>query len=54
MSNCSRNDVILVRHPFSDLAVSKVRPAVVVSAHHYVGRHIYSSPDQPDWLFASR
>jgi len=34
MGNCSKNDVVLVRYPFSDLAGSKVRPAVVVSAPH--------------------
>ena len=34
MENCSRNDVILVRYPFTDLSSSKVRPAVVVSAPH--------------------
>ena len=30
----SKNDVVLVRYPFSDLSTSKVRPAVVVSAPH--------------------
>jgi mRNA interferase MazF len=30
----SKNDVILVRYPFSDLSSQKVRPAVVVSAPH--------------------
>ena len=30
----SKNDVILVRYPFSDLSGSKVRPAVVVNAPH--------------------
>jgi mRNA interferase MazF len=34
MGSCSKNDVILVRYPFSDLAGSKVRPAIVVSAPH--------------------
>lgn len=34
MLNCSRDDVILVRYPFSDLSSSKVRPAVVVGATH--------------------
>ena len=34
MPNCSKNDTILVRYPFSDLSSSKVRPAVVVSAPH--------------------
>ena len=29
-----KNDIILVRYPFSDLSGSKVRPAVVVSAPH--------------------
>lgn len=32
--NYSKNDIILVRYPFSDLSNSKVRPAVVVSATH--------------------
>ncbi len=31
MSNYSKDDVILVRYPFSDLSASKVRPAVIVS-----------------------
>jgi mRNA interferase MazF len=34
MLSYSKNDVILVRYPFSDLSSSKVRPAVVVSAPH--------------------
>jgi mRNA interferase MazF len=34
MPNSSKNDVILVRYPFSDLSGAKVRPAVVVSAPH--------------------
>ncbi len=34
MPNYSRNDILLVRYPFSDLSAAKVRPAVVVSALH--------------------
>jgi mRNA interferase MazF len=34
MASSSRNDIILVRYPFSDLSGAKVRPAVVVSAPH--------------------
>jgi len=34
MPNSSKNDIILVRYPFSDLSDAKVRPAVVVSAPH--------------------
>jgi mRNA interferase MazF len=34
MSSYSKNEVVLVRYPFSDLSGSKVRPAVVVSAPH--------------------
>lgn len=34
MPTCSRGDVVLVRYPFSDLSSLKVRPAVVVNAHH--------------------
>ena len=34
MPNYSKNEVVLVRYPFSDLTNTKVRPAVVVSAPH--------------------
>jgi hypothetical protein len=34
MLGCSRDDVVLVCYPFSDLSGSKVRPAVVVSVPH--------------------
>jgi mRNA interferase MazF len=34
MSVYSTNDIVLVRYPFSDLQVSKVRPAIIVSALH--------------------
>lgn len=34
MPSYSKNDVILVRYPFSDLSSSKVRPAVVVGVAH--------------------
>lgn len=34
MPNYSRSEVVLVRYPFSDLAGSKVRPAVVVNSAH--------------------
>ncbi len=34
MPSSSKNDIILVRYPFSDLSDAKVRPAVVVSAPH--------------------
>ena len=34
MPNYSKNDIILVRYPFSDLSNSKVRPAVIVSSLH--------------------
>jgi mRNA interferase MazF len=30
MPSCSKNDVILVRYPFSDLTSAKIRPAVIV------------------------
>ena len=38
MPSYSRNDVILVQYPFTDLSGQKVRPAIVVHAPH-------SSPD---------
>ncbi|MGK5093440.1 type II toxin-antitoxin system PemK/MazF family toxin [Deltaproteobacteria bacterium TL4] len=34
MPNYSKNDVILVKYPFSDVSAQKVRPAVVVNAPH--------------------
>ncbi len=34
MPNYSKNIVILVRYPFSDLSNAKVRPAVIVNALH--------------------
>ena len=34
MHNYSKNDVIIVRYPFSDVSSSKVRPAAVVSIPH--------------------
>jgi mRNA interferase MazF len=34
MPNSLKNDVILVRYPFSDLSTAKVRPAVLVNAPH--------------------
>ncbi|NMG20076.1 type II toxin-antitoxin system PemK/MazF family toxin [Brasilonema bromeliae] len=34
MPSYSKNDIILVRYPFSDLSSSKVRPAVVINAPH--------------------
>jgi mRNA interferase MazF len=43
MANSSKNDVILVRYPFSDLSSAKVRPAVVVSAPH-ISQDIFIVP----------
>ncbi|MBZ5565182.1 MAG: type II toxin-antitoxin system PemK/MazF family toxin [Acidobacteriia bacterium] len=34
MPSYSKNEVVLVRFPFSDLSATKVRPAVIVSAPH--------------------
>lgn len=34
MSSYSKNEVILVRYPFSNLSGSKVRPAIIVNAPH--------------------
>lgn len=34
MPGYSKNDIVLVRYPFSDLSSAKVRPAIVVSARH--------------------
>jgi mRNA interferase MazF len=43
MLSYSKNDIILVCYPFSDLSSSKVRPAVVVSAPH-VSQDIVVTP----------
>jgi mRNA interferase MazF len=43
MSNYSKNDIILVRYPFSDLSSSKVRPAVIVNAPH-ISQDIFIVP----------
>ena len=34
MPNYSRNEIVLVRFPFSDLTNAKVRPAVVINSAH--------------------
>lgn len=34
MPNYSRNDLILIKFPFSDLSSSKVRPAIVINSSH--------------------
>ena len=43
MPNYSKNDVILVRYPFSNLSGLKVRPGVIVSAPH-ISRDIFIVP----------
>ena len=43
MPNSSKNNIILVRYPFSDLSGAKVRLAVVVSAPH-VSHDIFIVP----------
>jgi mRNA interferase MazF len=43
MPNYSKNDIILVQYPFSNLSSSKIRPAVVVSAPH-VSQDILITP----------
>ena len=35
MNNYSKNSVILVRYPFTDLSNSKVRPGVIVSSSNF-------------------
>jgi mRNA interferase MazF len=34
MPSYSKNEVVLVRYPFSDVPASKIRPAVLVGAQH--------------------
>lgn len=43
MPNYSKNEVILLRYPFSNLSGSKVRPAVVVNAPH-VSQDVFVVP----------
>jgi mRNA interferase MazF len=37
MPSFSKNDVVLVRYPFTDLSGAKIRPAVIVSPAHPSG-----------------
>ncbi|KAB2637994.1 MAG: type II toxin-antitoxin system PemK/MazF family toxin [Verrucomicrobia bacterium] len=41
--NCSRNDVVLLPIPFSDLSSTKVRPAIVIG-HDSTGCDLYLVP----------
>lgn len=34
MPNYSKNEIILVHYPFSDLSSTKVRPAIIINARH--------------------
>lgn len=34
MPNYSKNEIVLIRYPFSDLTNFKIRPAVIVNAPH--------------------
>ena len=34
MNNYSRNEIVLLRYPFSDLSNFKIRPAIVVNEHY--------------------
>ena len=34
MPSYSKNEIVLVRYPFSDLTSAKVRPAVIINAPH--------------------
>jgi mRNA interferase MazF len=43
MPSYSKNDIILVRYPFSDLSGAKIRPAVVISAKH-VSQDLFVTP----------
>jgi PemK-like, MazF-like toxin of type II toxin-antitoxin system len=43
MPNYSRNEVVLVRYPFSALSGVKVRPAVIVNAPH-VSQDVFLVP----------
>ena len=43
MNNYSKNDVIIVRYPFSDISKSKIRPAVVISALH-ISKDVFIVP----------
>lgn len=43
MSDYLTSDIVLVRYPFSDLQVSKVRPDIIVSALH-ISRDVFIVP----------
>ena len=42
MPSYSKNEVVLVRYPFSDLTSTKVRPAVIVNAHNRLKTYLSS------------
>jgi mRNA interferase MazF len=43
MPSYSKNDIIIVRYPFSDLSGTKIRPAVIVSDSH-VSQDVFIVP----------
>ena len=43
MPSYSKNEIVLVRYPFSDLTSAKVRPAIIVNAPH-VSQDIFIVP----------
>ncbi|MEX2490472.1 MAG: type II toxin-antitoxin system PemK/MazF family toxin [Nitrospirales bacterium] len=43
MPNFSKHEVVLVRHPFSDLTGTKVRPAVIIGTPH-VSQDVFIVP----------
>jgi len=40
MPSFSKNDILLVRYPFSDLTAAKIRPALVIRAPHPSGDYL--------------
>lgn len=34
MKNYSRNEIVLIKYPFSSLTIFKVRPAIIISTEH--------------------
>lgn len=40
MPSFSKNDIVLIRYPFSEMTGSKVRPAVILSNPHVTGDYL--------------
>lgn len=50
MQNYSKNKLILVKYPFTDLSDDKIRPAVIISEGHYDDLFIVPLTSKTDFI----